>query len=200
MSVPVLVATTNRGKLKEFQGLLSDFPVTWHSLADLGLDKMNVAETEDSFEGNALLKARAYAQASGMTTLADDSGLMIDALGGAPGVYSARYGAPQAKTDSERYQKVLAELSATPLAERGARFVCVIAVAKPNGDSLTARGELLGAIGHEARGTHGFGYDPIFVLADGRHLAELPPDEKHALSHRALALRALRPRLLGWLG
>jgi XTP/dITP diphosphohydrolase len=200
MSLHLLVATTNRGKLQEFQGLLSDFPITWHSLADLGLDKINVAETEDSFEGNALLKARVYAQASGMTTLADDSGLMIDALGGAPGVYSARYGWPHAKTDSERYQKVLAELSATPPAERGARFVCVIAVVKPNGDSLIARGELVGVIGYEARGTYGFGYDPIFVLADGRHLAELPPDEKQAISHRGLALRALDSHLLGWLG
>ena len=191
----LLVGTQNPGKRREYQDLLFELPLHWVSPQEAGLDAFEPEETGTTFEENARLKALAYAQAADMPALADDSGLEVDALDGAPGVYSARYGGPGA-TDADRYEKLLKALEAVPESQRGARFVCVVALAWPDGRVYTARGTLEGRIGHAAQGTFGFGYDPIFVLPDGRHLAELPAGEKHTISHRGAALAAFKPTLL----
>jgi XTP/dITP diphosphohydrolase len=191
----ILVATQNKGKLREYQEILSDLKVEWLTLEEVGLGQMEVEETGTTFAENASLKAHAYRQASGLMTLADDSGLVVEALGGAPGVYSARYGAPDLTTDQQRYQRVLSQLAGIPDEQRTARFVCVIAIAPPQGAIQTVEGFLEGRVGYEARGTNGFGYDPIVVTADGRTVAELPSAEKHAISHRGNALRLAYPLL-----
>lgn len=199
MTLQLLVATQNRGKLAEYQSLLEDAPIEWLSLSDVGLGNLEVAETGNSFTANAKLKAQSYCQASGLITLADDSGLVVEALGGAPGIYSARYGAPEAKTDADRYQKLLADLADIPNGQREAYFICVIALAQPNGQVSLAEGRLAGAIAHAPKGEHGFGYDPVVLLPDGRHVAELPPSDKNQISHRAHALQAIKPHLLNLL-
>jgi XTP/dITP diphosphohydrolase len=187
----LLVATTNPGKLSEFRLLLADLPVQWLSLKDVGLDHMDVEETGETFADNALLKARAYCAASGMPTLADDSGIVVDALNGAPGVKSARY-APSAE---ERNAKLIKALDGVPHERRTARFVAVIALVTPDQLTVMAEGRVEGRVGTEPRGTNGFGYDPIFVLDDGRTTAELASEEKNALSHRGRALAKLSPVL-----
>ena len=194
--VKLLVATQNRGKLKEYRELLSDLQVEWVSLHDVGLGDMDVEETGTTFAENARLKASAYCEASGLLTLADDSGLVIDALDGAPGIYSARYGAPELKTDRERYEKVLAQLKDVPEEARTARFVCVVGIAIPKKPVQEAEGVFEGRIACEPRGENGFGYDPIFVTKNGRTLAELASSEKHQISHRGIALRVAQPLLL----
>ncbi|MFP4321425.1 MAG: RdgB/HAM1 family non-canonical purine NTP pyrophosphatase [Anaerolineales bacterium] len=191
----LLVATGNPGKLQEYRELLADLPVEWLSLQDAGLADMDVEETGRSFEENARLKASAYHAASGLLTLADDSGLVVDALGGAPGIYSARYGAPEAKTDEDRYTKLLSALENVPDNQRRAHFVCIIAIAAPGFPLQTVEGRVAGHIARAPRGSHGFGYDPVFVTEDGRTAAELPPEEKHRISHRGEALRAALPVL-----
>lgn len=199
----LLVATRNPGKLNEYRQLLDDLPdVTWYSLADVGLDDMEVAETGTTFAENARLKAHAYMQAAGLITLADDSGLVVDALDGAPGVYSARYGKPQVTTAEGRYQLLLDNLADVPPADRTARFVCVIAIALP-GQSMdevaVVEGTIEGRIGYNPRGDNGFGYDPVFELPDGRTLAELPSEEKNPISHRGRALQKAEPLLRDYL-
>jgi XTP/dITP diphosphohydrolase len=188
----LLVATTNPGKLAEYRELLRDLPVALTYLRDEGIAD-EIPETGTTFEANAHLKAQGYAQLSGLPTLADDSGLEVDALGGEPGVYSARYG--DRANDAERSALVLEKLAGAPKAQRTARFVCVIAVALPDGRSFEARGTVEGIIANAPRGTNGFGYDPIFELADGITMAELPAHHKNAISHRAVAARAIRPQL-----
>jgi XTP/dITP diphosphohydrolase len=196
---PILVATRNPGKLREYAHLLADLPVEWLTLDQAGIT-LEVEETGDSFLTNARLKAAAYARAGGLLTLADDSGLEVDALGGAPGVNSARYAGPGA-SDRERYELLLSKLKGVPQAQRSARFVCVVAIAMPHGAIRTTRGEVRGRIIDQPRGEHGFGYDPVFWLEErGCTMAELPPDEKNKISHRARALRAMRPTLASWLG
>ncbi len=161
-------------------------------------------ETGSTFEANARLKATAYAQKSGLPTLADDSGLVVDALDGAPGVYSARYAGDSA-TDADRYQKLLAALEDVPEPARTARFQCVIALAEPDGTIVTtSAGTCEGGIAFAPRGENGFGFDPVFVLAadsghPGRTMAELPEAAKNRISHRAHALQALISDLKGWL-
>jgi XTP/dITP diphosphohydrolase len=191
----LLIATTNAGKRDEYRVLLASLPYEVISLADVGLDGMDVDETGETFFENALLKARAYQQASGLVTLADDSGIAVDALDGAPGVYSARY----APTVAERNAKLLAALQHTPIAQRSARFVAIIAVATDNGIIITGEGTVEGMIAPAPRGRFGHGYDPVFELPDGRTMAELPPDEKNAISHRGRALAKIYP-LLACLG
>jgi XTP/dITP diphosphohydrolase len=185
----LVFATTNSGKLIELAGLvgarlavrsLKDFP-------EIG----EIDETADTFEGNAELKAVVVAKATGRWALADDSGLVVDALGGRPGVYSARY----APTDAERIEKLLAELRGVPDEARAARFVCALCLASPTGERVFRRGTCEGRIGHTARGSHGFGYDPIFELPDGRTLAELTHEQKSGLSHRGQAFRLMLPEL-----
>lgn len=185
----ILVATGNRGKTAEIRELLGP-GVDVVSLDDLGLD--GAEETGVTFEENAVLKAAEAARASGLLTVADDSGIEVDALGGAPGVFSARYSGPDATDESNRL-RLLADLDARGTPDRSARFVCVIAVAHPDGTVVTFHGTLEGQITSNARGTGGFGYDPILELPDGRTVAELTRDEKNRISHRGKALRKALP-------
>jgi XTP/dITP diphosphohydrolase len=188
----VLVATSNRGKAKEFRDLLPpDFEIV--TLTDLGLPSPK--EDGETFAENARLKAIAAAASSGMITIADDSGLVVDALGGQPGLYSARFAGPDGD-DAANRRKLLGLLANTPDSERTARFVAVVVVASSNGVIAEATGIVDGHVGHEERGEHGFGYDPIFVLPDSRTMAELDPIEKNERSHRALASKQLIPDLV----
>ena len=187
----LLIATTNAGKRDEYQALLADLSIQWLSLADVGLASMDVEETGATFIDNALIKARAYAKASGIITLADDSGIAVDALDGAPGVYSARY----APTVAERNAKLLTALREVPSELRTAHFVCAIAVITSDEVTLIAEGSVDGHVGTAPRGTNGHGYDPVFVLEDGRTMAELASSEKNTLSHRGRALAKLHPLL-----
>ncbi len=192
----LLVATTNRGKLLEFRALLADLPFELVDLMGAGVSD-EIEETGTTFEENARLKAEGYAGLSGMLTLADDSGLEVAALGGEPGVYSARYGGEA--TAEGRYRLLLRKLEGVPFHERLARFVSVIAIADPIGRVETVEGTVGGVIEFEPRGTGGFGYDPVFLLIDrGVTMAELDPDEKNRISHRAEALRKARPILARW--
>jgi XTP/dITP diphosphohydrolase len=194
-SIKLLVATNNPGKIREYEALLEELPagVEITLPAREGLD-LEVEESGQTFEENARLKAEAYAAASGLPALADDSGLEVDALGRAPGVRSARYGGPGA-SDEDRYRKLLAALDGVPAGRRTARFRCVVALALPGGPVWTAEGRLEGQIGFTPRGEHGFGYDPVFVVAGygGQTLAELEPGLKNRISHRARAVETALP-------
>ena len=194
MAQQLLIATHNQGKVTEYRSLLFDLPlaVTW--LDEVGITE-DVEETEDTFQGNAILKARHYSALTGLWTWADDSGLEIDALDGRPGVYSARYGG-KGLTDADRYRKVLGEMADVPDAQRTARFRCVVAIAQPGGKVDTRDGTLEGVIAHEPRGSHGFGYDPIFYIPSfGATLAELERGVKNEISHRAEAAARAREML-----
>lgn len=190
----VLIATQNSHKIEEYRQILTDLgALNWLSLSDVGLHDMQVAETGTTFATNATLKAEAYGQRAGVITLADDSGLVVEALDGAPGVYSARYGAPEVTTDQGRYELLLRNLHG--ITERQAYFVCVIAIFVPGKATHTVEGRVYGDIGHQPRGHNGFGYDPVFMLENGYSLAELSPDDKHEISHRGQALRHALPYL-----
>lgn len=195
----LVVATHNRGKLREYEELLAGLPITFVSLADLGIQ----AEPEEEHVGfaeNARLKALFFARLTGQLTLADDSGLEVDALGGDPGIRSARYSGA-GRTDQERYELLLSRLREIPPEARTARFRCAIAVATPEGVLFTVDGACEGLITTRPRGSHGFGYDPIFyVLEQGRTMAELEPEIKNQISHRARAAQAALPRLRALLG
>ncbi|MHB8763997.1 MAG: XTP/dITP diphosphatase [Deferrisomatales bacterium] len=191
----LLVATRNRGKLRELEALLGPHGVQVLGLADLdGVPE--VEEDGDTFLANARKKARTLADATGLPALADDSGLAVEALGGRPGVWSARYAGPAA-TDADNNRKLLAELAGVPPGERGAAFECALVLALPGGGERTAAGRLSGRILAEPRGTGGFGYDPLFAV-DGPDLtlAELSLEAKNRLSHRARALARLVPAIL----
>jgi XTP/dITP diphosphohydrolase len=181
--------------MREFPALLADLPVHLVSAREAGVSSFP-PETGETFAANARAKAIHVTAETGLPALADDSGLVVDALGGAPGVYSARYGGPDA-TDTDRYALLLDALQGVSPEARTARFVAVLALSLPGGTVIDAEGRLEGAIANAARGTNGFGYDPIFLVGDtDRTLAELTDDEKNGISHRARALAALRPRLL----
>jgi len=187
----LLIATNNSGKLREYEELLAGLPLELTSPAREGLS-LEVEETGESFAENARLKAIAYAQASGLLTLADDSGLEVDALGGRPGVRSARY-AGEGADDERRYRLLLEEMRGVPWEKRTARFRCVIAIATPEGEVRTAEGTCEGIIAFEPRGEHGFGYDPVFYLPQhGKTMAELEPSAKNRISHRARAAQKAR--------
>lgn len=195
MSGSLLVATHNAGKLREVRQILE--PDGWKVLsADDVEDLPDVEETGTTFEENATLKARAAASRTGLPALADDSGLEVDALDGAPGVFSARYAGPDA-TDADRIAKLLAQMEKTTDTERRARFVCAIAACRPDGTCETLRATCEGTIVQAPRGDGGFGYDPVF-LPDGENqtFAELPAEKKNAISHRGRALARLS-ELLG---
>ncbi|AJE03162.1 XTP/dITP diphosphatase [Geobacter pickeringii] len=190
----LVVATRNRGKLKEFEQLLSGMGFLLLSSADFP-DLPDVVEDGETFEANAVKKARVAAQATGVMALADDSGLAVDALGGEPGVYSARY-AGESATDEQNNMKLLQALANTPPSERSAAFHCVIALCCPDGRCESFKGTLSGVLLTEERGTEGFGYDPLFLVpAFDKTLAELSLDEKNQVSHRGRALNALKEYL-----
>ena len=190
----ILVATTNAGKLREVRSILSFLPVQLIGLeAFPGLPEP--IEDADTFEGNARLKALHYAKLTGRWTLADDSGLEVDALGGAPGVHSARYAGPQ-RNDAANNAKLVAELRSIPPHGRTARFRCVVALAAPGRVVATSDGTIEGRILDEPRGTNGFGYDPhFFVPEHGMTTAEMRPEQKNRLSHRGKAVSAMARRI-----
>lgn len=194
MTQKLLIATHNQGKVREYRALLADLPLEVTYLDAEGIT-FEAEEHGATFEANALLKARAYAQASGLLTWADDSGLEVDALQGAPGVLSARYGAPEITDDAGRFRLLLAHLAGVPEAGRLARFRCVVALAEPHGAAHTVEGVCEGRIALAPRGAHGFGYDPVFLVASTGFrltMAELEPAQKNALSHRGQAARRAR--------
>lgn len=187
----LLIATHNEGKVREYREILSDLQLKITFLTELGIVE-SVEETEDTFEGNAILKARTYAQQAGLWTWADDSGLEVDALNGQPGVYSARYGG-EGLTDRDRYERLLVALRDHPKTLWTARFRCVVAIATPDGHANVRSGTVEGVITDEPRGENGFGYDPIFYLPSfGRTMAELHPTVKNNISHRAEAAAAAK--------
>jgi XTP/dITP diphosphohydrolase len=193
----LLLATTNEHKLNEFRVIFRDLPFTLLSLRDLQID-LDVEETGTTFAENAILKARTYAQMADMLALADDSGLEIDALGGAPGIYSARF-AGRETTYAERFRLLFARLQDMPLSERTARFRCAIALAEPSGYTRVVEGAIEGLITDPPRGENGFGYDPIFLVPEfGKTTAELAPVEKNRISHRGRAAEAARRLLENW--
>ncbi len=191
----IVLATRNRHKLLEFKRLLTRLWVRWLRLTDLRIDA-EVAENGVTFAQNAAQKAREYCRLSGLPTLADDSGLTVDALGGRPGVHSARYGGPGA-TQAAQWQQLLREMRAVPWGQRGAQFRCALALARPgHPELLTAQGVCHGMIALQPRGTGGFGYDPLFYLPEcGVTKAELTPEQKDRISHRGRAARAIAPQI-----
>ncbi len=185
-----VLASQNVHKLQELQAILGGLGIEVVLESDIGLH-IDVDETGTTFEENSRLKAEAVMKASNMPTIADDSGLMVDALDGAPGVYSARYG-PKGHdgTDDERIAYLLENLKDVPDEQRTAHFVCVITCLWPDGREIVARGECPGKILHEKHGKGGFGYDPVFYLPEyGMTYAELPAEKKNEISHRGCALR-----------
>ena len=188
----LIVASKNSGKINEFNRILQIASPDIELVTDLEIP--DVAETGATFEENALLKAVTIAKFAGIPAIADDSGLAVDALNGAPGILSARW---SGGGDIENINKLLTETKNLPVSQRGAKFVAVIAIAKPTGENLIVRGELLGKIRRSPEGAHGFGYDPIFepINGDGRTLAQMTPAEKDAISHRAAALAKITPMI-----
>ena len=183
----VILASKNPHKLTELSAILSQHGFEIALESEYGLD-IDVDETGTTFEENSLLKAEAVMKASGLPVLADDSGLMVDALDGAPGVYSARYG--HKSSDGERTEFLLENMKDVPDDKRTAKFVCVITCLWPDGRKIVARGECPGVITREVHGENGFGYDPVFYLPElGMTYAELPSEQKNAISHRARALQ-----------
>ena len=188
----IIAATKNKGKIKELEAILGNLNITIVSSEEIGLD-VDVEETGDTFEKNALIKARAITMMCDEPVLADDSGLCVDALDGRPGVYSARYAGENA-TDAEKMQKVLDELGETK--NRKAQFVSVVALIFPDGDEITAEGTVSGTITHEPIGDGGFGYDPIFYSDElKKTFAQATEEEKNKISHRARALENLYTKL-----
>lgn len=188
----IVLASHNKGKVAEIKAMLSDLPITLISAAELNIP--DIEETGDTFKKNAIIKARNAAAFSGLPAIADDSGLAIDALDGAPGVYSARYAGENA-TDLDRINKALSALKDTPSDQRNAAFHCVIAFVKDADDTspLVCEGIWSGEILNEARGEKGFGYDPIFYVPTHQcSAAELEPSVKNSISHRALAMQQFK--------
>lgn len=195
----ILIATANKGKVREIQAILGDLGFEFLRPDEIGLD-LDVVEDGNTYEENAGKKARAYADASGLLALADDSGLEVDALGGAPGLYSARYSPKPGATDADRRAYMLENLQGKPQ-PWPAHFHCTIAICKPGGELRFANGDCYGEIIPEERGTNGFGYDPIFYLPElGQTMAELPSETKNRLSHRSRAIENARSILLEMLG
>ena len=187
----LVLASKNPKKLKEMNEILSALGIEVCLQADVGVD-IDVEETGTTFEENSLLKAKAVMEASGLPAIADDSGLCVDALNGAPGVYSARYGG-EGLDDVGRYRLLLENMRGMP---RAAKFVSVITCCFPNGDVITSRGECLGTIAFAPQGEGGFGYDPIFFVPKlKKTFAQLTAEEKNAISHRGKALEAFRTEL-----
>lgn len=189
----VVIATKNKGKAKDFEALFGPLGYKVVTMFDVAPD-MEIEETGTTFEENAILKAETLAKALNTIVIADDSGLAVDALGGAPGVYSARYAGDH--DDEANMVKLLANLQGVADEKRTARFCCALAIAGPNFETTTVFGTCEGVIAHEKRGSNGFGYDPIFFVPSlDRVMAELSPEEKGAISHRGNAIRKLADTL-----
>ncbi len=206
--LPILIATGNPHKLEEIGAVLEPLGFRAIGLNDIegGSDIPEPVEDADTFIGNATIKARAYAKATGRMCLADDSGLIVGALKGEPGVHSAYYAGHEgsrAERDARNNAKLLDALDGVPEAQRDACFTCVMVLCAPSGEILaSAEGHMPGTIGTEPRGDNGFGYDPLLILEgdpDGRTSAQLSPDEKNARSHRGQATRAIAPKIAGLL-
>jgi len=195
MGVELIAASRNPKKIMEMEAITKEFGISIVSRDDAGLPQTEIEEDGDTFEKNSFKKAYEIMKMSGLPTIADDSGLEVDWLGGAPGVYSARF-AGEGSTDEENNKKLLDLMKDVPKALRTARFVSVITVVFPDGRSLVARGETEGYLLEEEHGTNGFGYDPLFVpLEKDVSYAELSAEEKNMISHRGKALRRLRELL-----
>ena len=191
-----VLATHNPGKLREMGEILKDFGIDVVSPRDLGIT-VDVEETGTTFAENALLKAKAICKEANLPAIADDSGLCVDALNGAPGVYSARYGG-EGLDDKGRYMLLLSSLRGAPT--RAAHFACAVACAFPNGDTLTAEGRCDGSIAYAPLGVGGFGYDPVFLLpGTGKTFGQLTQEEKSAVSHRGRALKDFAGKLEAYL-
>lgn len=190
----IIIATKNKGKAKEFERLF--IPLGFEVKTLIDLDEIeDIEETGKTFEENAIIKAEAICKVTGQVTIADDSGLIVDALDGAPGVYSARYAGLE-KNDEANMDKVLKELGDTPDERRTARFYCALAIAYPDGQTRTVHGTCEGTILRVRRGNNGFGYDPIFFVQElGASMAELDSVQKNQISHRAKALKNLEEML-----
>lgn len=195
MTTKLLVATHNQGKVVEFAEMLADLAIEWLSLDEVGVEK-DVDETGSTFHENAILKAQTYARMTGLLTLADDSGLQVDALNGDPGIYTARYGGAGLNHEG-RYQLLLKNMQDIPWPQRTARFRCVIALAGPDGTLLgTEDGVCEGMIALKPAGGGGFGYDPVFFLPDReKTMAQVGSAVKHTISHRGRAMQAIEPLL-----
>lgn len=192
-----VLASKNEKKLEEMRSILSELGVEVLSEAQAGVD-VTVEETGTTFEENALLKAGAVMKASGLPAIADDSGLCVDALGGAPGVYSARYGGED-MDDAARCRLVLENIRGQ--LSRACGFVCAVCCAFPNGETLTAKGECRGTLAYAPQGENGFGYDPVFFLPEKKKtFAQLTAEEKSQVSHRGKALRAFAKALRAYMG
>ena len=191
MKPRLIFATGNEGKMREIRQILADSGYEILSMKEAGVD-LDIVEDGTTFEENALIKAKAVMEATGELTLADDSGLEIDAFGGEPGVYSSRY-LGEDTPYTEKNQVILDRMKDVPEEKRGARFVCVIAAVFPDGQTRTTRGTMEGIIGYESNGENGFGYDPIFYLPElKKYSAQLSSGEKNLLSHRGQALRKMK--------
>jgi XTP/dITP diphosphohydrolase len=186
VTTAVVVASKNPDKIQEVEAVLASLDPPIEVLR--GFDWPDIEETEDTLEGNALLKASAVAAATGVAAVADDTGLEVDALGGAPGVHTARYAGPNASYE-DNLDKLLVDLAG--VSDRAARFRTAIALVVPGTEPVVVEGVMEGEIAHAPRGENGFGYDPVFLVGD-RTYAEMSDDEKNEISHRALAIRALR--------
>jgi XTP/dITP diphosphohydrolase len=197
----ILVGTTNKGKVAEFSAMLAG-DVEWVSLANFP-DIPEITEDGTTFAENAAKKALGYARATGLWTIADDSGLVVDALDGAPGVNSARFSGPKGEDngreliDHKNIDKLLKLMKSVPSEKRTARFVCSLCMAEPNGILLQTQGQLEGTIAELPIGTNGFGYDPVFLPMDqDKTVAQLTPAEKNAISHRGRAIASLKPLII----
>jgi XTP/dITP diphosphohydrolase len=190
----VVIASTNPGKIAEVRQIMAGLPIVLLTSDDVG-GWPEIEETGDTYLANALLKARAVAAVTGRAALADDSGIEVDALDGAPGVRSARFSGERA-SDEDNNAKLIESLDGVPSERRGARYRCVAVLVTPDGEEIAGIGSCEGQIGFEPRGTGGFGYDPWFIPERGsRTMAELTAEEKHAISHRGKALRGLADKL-----
>ena len=194
--ITLVAATGNANKLKELREILADTPFDVVSMKDAGFTG-EIEETGSTFAENARIKAAAVCRATGLTAVADDSGLVVEAMGGEPGIYSARF-ISETAPQSEKNAEILRRLKDTPEEARGARFVCAMCCIFPDGREFTSEGIFEGRIGRDERGANGFGYDPIFYLPEyGCTSAELPPEEKNRISHRGKAMRELAEKLRG---
>lgn len=190
-----VIATGNKHKLDEIGAILKDFKLQVLSMKDVSLEGLEIVEDGNTFEENALIKAKTVMEKTGKLALADDSGLEVDILNNQPGIYSARFAGEKA-TDEENNNKLLTLLNDVPLEKRTARFVCAMAAIFPNGDTIVLRGECPGIVGFEPKGNGGFGYDPLFIVEEyNKTFAEIGEEKKNKISHRARALEKLKEEL-----